>query len=74
MTMLYTIVPVEVIFDESDAEGAVNKPSEEVIEIDGAMLMIEPDGIGRGRIKRIISTAPEHFLDPRWQPGMTVHW
>ncbi|HEX2953608.1 MAG TPA: YlzJ-like family protein [Bacillota bacterium] len=74
--MLYTIVPTEVIFaeGESEVEGSQNNASEQLVEIEGATLLVEPDGTGRGRIKRIISTDPNHYLDPRWQPGMKIRW
>lgn len=76
MTMLYTIVPIEVIFGGGDAENeeTAQHLSEQTVQIGGATLLVEPDGMGRGKVKRILSTDPNHYLDPRWQPGMTVRW
>lgn len=76
MTMLYTIVPIETIFseNESETEGLSNHVSEQTVQIGGATLLVEPDGMGRGKVKRVLSTDPNHFLDPRWQPGQTIHW
>jgi hypothetical protein len=76
MTVLYTVVPMEVIFSEDNQEGEGSLPNlaEQTVQIGGATLLVEPDGMGRGKVKRILSTDPNHYLDPRWQPGMTVRW
>lgn len=75
MTMFYTIVPMEVIFGE-DAVGGVEESTigEQTVQIGDATLLVEPDGMGRGKVKRVLSTDPNHYLDPRWQPGMAIRW
>ncbi|MCL6614161.1 MAG: YlzJ-like family protein [Firmicutes bacterium] len=65
--LLYTIVPLEVVMAEDEAE----KPpvEEEVVLPEGIRLVIRPDGMGGGIVTRLLSTDPRHFLDPRWSPG-----
>lgn len=73
MSILYTIVPPEIIFGE-DEDGEERSGRETAVEVGGVTLLVEPDGFGRGTVKRVISTDPDDYLDQRWQPGMTVRW
>lgn len=72
MNLLYTIVPPEAIFGPDEAsEGEVATVE---LMIDGVSVMVEPLGPGRGKVQRLLSTDPRHYLDQRWQPGETIYW
>jgi len=38
----------------------------------GVPVLVTPAGGGWARIERLLSTDPDHFLDPRFQPGALV--
>lgn len=68
--MLYTIVPIETIFEEEDSAGTgVFSPTPIMIRRDGIDLLVEQMPGGEYRIQRLISTNPRDFLNPKWQPG-----
>lgn len=64
--ILYTVMPLEAIFQEDEGGGYQD------LIIEGVQLEVEQTTPGRGRITRIISTNPQDYLDPRWQPGTEV--
>lgn len=64
--ILYTVMPLEAIFQEDEGGGYQD------LIIGGVQLEVEQTAPGRGRITRIISTNPQDYLDPRWQPGTEV--
>ncbi|TCL61545.1 YlzJ-like protein [Hydrogenispora ethanolica] len=65
--LLYTVIPPELIFEDDSGE---NSPCEPVEVKKGAVsLMVQPLSAGQGRITRVISTDPQDFLNPEWQPG-----
>lgn len=65
--LLYTIVPNESIFDsEIDYNGG---QQEMEIALGQASLLVQSLPGGRYKINRIISTDPQDFLKPEWQPG-----
>ena len=72
--LLYTIVPAEAIFSEDNPDEGLVSNDTMVIEMEGAQLLIQQSGFGHGKVQRIISTDPQHYLDPRWQPGSTIQW
>lgn len=65
--ILYTIASPEEVFDDGDR-------SPELVEVvvNGVSALAQPVGDGTGRIERVISTDPDHFLDPQLQPGELV--
>lgn len=65
--VLYTIVPPEELFDEEDEPVASVKAM-----VNGTPVLVTPIGEGKGRIERLLSTDPNHFLDPTYQPGNVV--
>lgn len=74
MNLLYTIVPPEAIFGmDGGVEGDVGG-EELAVEVQGIPMLVEPAGMGCGKVRRILSTNPQDFLDPRWQPGVMVYW
>jgi hypothetical protein len=72
--LLYTIVPVEAIFSDDDPDEGLISNDTMVVEIDGTRLLVQQSGFGHGKVERIISTDPQHYLDPRWQPGSVIRW
>ncbi len=70
LAVLYTIVPMEVIYGEDEEEET--EAPEHLVEVDGVPLLVRPDGRGGSVVSRLLSTDPRHFLDPRWQPGARV--
>ena len=69
--MLYTIVPVEAIFDEEESTGTgvFNPTTPIMIRRNGIDLLVEQLPGGEYRIQQLISTDPRDFLNPKWQPG-----
>lgn len=76
--MLYTIIPVEYIFEPEEADedepGKKDKDDDEEIKREGISLMVQHLSPGQAKITRIISTNPNDYLRPEWQPGsmMTI--
>lgn len=66
--LLYTIVPPEMIFDESQEE----LPQEIEIKDGSVSLLCQTFPGGEMRISRIISSNPQDYLKPGWQPGSIV--
>lgn len=63
---LYTIVPAEAIFDEDEITPAVPVYS------NGRTVTVRQQSGGVGVVDQLLSTDPNDFLDPRWQPGTRV--
>jgi hypothetical protein len=66
--VLYTVMPMELVF-----------ASEEQVRLrlcrsSGRVLLVREEGSGWGRVEALLSTNPQDFLDPRWQPGTPVRW
>ncbi len=64
--ILYTVVPPELVWEEEAERRFVE------VRVGGVLLLAEPLDGTTGRIERILSTDPGHFLDPALQPGSTV--
>lgn len=65
--MLYSIVPNEDIWSEDSVDYNFHE-----VMIDGFMVQVEPiDGVS-GRVVRVISTDPQAYLNPTFQPGSLV--
>lgn len=65
--MLYSIVPDEEIWTEEASDSSFHE-----VEIDGCMMQVEPIDAARGRVVRILSTDPQAYLNPAFQPGSVV--
>lgn len=65
--ILYTVVPPEELFDDDDE---LTVPI--VAAVNGTPALVTPLGEGKARIERLLSTDPDHFLDPALQPGVIV--
>jgi len=64
--ILYTVVPPEEIWEEDGKRRLV------MASVKGCPVLVEALGEGRGRIERVLSTDPQHFIDPALQPGQAV--
>jgi hypothetical protein len=66
--LLYSIIPDEEIWAEGTACANFHE-----MEIDGCLMQVEPIDAARGRVVRILSTDPEAYLHPAFQPGSIVY-
>lgn len=71
MSLLYTIMPFEVIFGDEAAEQEA--AAEVELSIGEVRLLVQPLSGGRAVVNRIISTNPEDYLKPSWQPGSIIN-
>lgn len=74
---LYTIVPLEYIFDTDNDEKEPDEPGrkepEEVqIKQNGVTVLAQPLPGGQMKITRLVSTNPQHYLQSDWQPGTVI--
>jgi len=67
--MLYSIIPNEEIW----AEDVQSRTFCEMV-IGDCKMLVEQLQNGQGRIERILSTDPQHYLDPRYQPGQIIRF
>lgn len=65
--ILYTILSDAEIFEEPDDRNFVHAA------FHGIYLVVEPLEGGKGRIERVLSTDPGHYLRKDLQPGAIVH-
>lgn len=64
----YSIYPPEVILNEELDQKEVHRE----VEFEGKKMIVTIDAQGEQRITRLISTDPNDFLDPRWNPGNII--
>ncbi|MCS1351251.1 YlzJ-like family protein [Mechercharimyces sp. CAU 1602] len=64
----YTVLPHELIYLDPDQPQADTK---EVV-IDGVTVEVLMNTSGQAQIVRLLSSDPEHFLNPRLQPGSQI--
>ncbi len=70
--MLYTIIPEEYIFEENNALPETNQAEIEVRQ--GSLSLIcHHSSSGELIINRIISSNPQDYLNPDWQPGSVLN-
>lgn len=67
--IIYSIVPVEVIFQNVDIEDYQRAVT---VEYMGEMIEAVPAGNMSYTITRVISTSPKAYLRPELQPGKEV--
>ena len=63
--ILYSIIPAEVVFNDSNNENPVSKE----INYLGEKVIAMPFENNQYKIQRIISTSPQAYLNPKLQPG-----
>ncbi len=66
--LLWTVAPIELVLDGMETDLPV--PVE--VTVGGRLLQVVPGMDGTGTIQRLLSSNPYDYLDPRWQPGVTV--
>ncbi len=66
--MLHSIVPVEEIWAETDLPAAELRE----VMVHGCMMQVEPIDSSSGKVVRILSTDPQDYLKPEFQPGRIV--
>jgi len=71
--MLYTIIPSEAIFDSEPETGLTENSSEVEIKQGSVSLLTQALPGGQYKINRIISTDPQDYLKPEWQPGSIMN-
>lgn len=64
--ILYTVVPPELLWEEEAERRFVE------VRVGGVLVLAEPQGGSTGRVERVLSTDPGHFLNPSLQPGSIV--
>lgn len=67
----YTIIPLEYVFEdnEDNVDQLTEKTTEFEIKKGSASLLVSSTTGGQAKISRIISTDPQDYLNPDWQPG-----
>jgi len=68
---LYTIIPLEYIFgeDEDCNEPSREKSKEVEVKKGQASILCQLSSSGEMKINRVISSNPQDYLNPEWQPG-----
>lgn len=66
----YTPLSLETVFDGWDKPRSA--PTEVVVE--GVTMLVEPVNEKEAKIVRIISSNPQDFLNPSFQPGKTISY
>lgn len=64
--IFYTVLPVEDVFEDEEERQFVSA------SIGGCPVLVESLGEGRGRVERVLSTDPSHYMTPGVQPGSIV--
>lgn len=69
--VLYTIISPEVIFDGATIPEFLNSNESQTFEIDMDRRRIITQMLPNGQMKvdRLISSDPQDYLNPNWQPG-----
>lgn len=62
--VLWTIIPHEVVFSSEEWI-----PQYREVELDGRIVLTEKVGFDQSRIVKVVSTCPDDFLRPEFQPG-----
>ncbi len=65
MSIIYTILPIELVLEGIDKEG----PPYQEMEVGGVKLLVEQLSMGNCRVVRLISTNPMDYLRSEYQPG-----
>lgn len=64
--MLYSIIPAEIVFDETDDEAP---NTYQQITFDNRQFIVEPMEDNCVRIVQLISSDPTDFMNTSYQPG-----
>lgn len=67
--ILYTPLPMELVLEGIDKERCLAE-----IEIHGVKVLVEDSPAGQKVINKVLSTDPNVFLNPLFQPGNIVDY
>lgn len=67
--ILYSIIPVEVVFDSKQNCEEYNFME---IEYEGEKVVVSPLSNSQYRVDRLISTSPKAYLNPKLMPGQII--
>ncbi|MHB9145953.1 MAG: YlzJ-like family protein [Symbiobacteriia bacterium] len=68
--ILWTPLPLELV--TAGLEPAMPAPAE--VRVRGRLVQVAPIGPGAGTVVRLISSDPQDYLDPQFQPGANITW
>lgn len=62
----YSVIPPEMAL-LTDSHSSIRE-----VTVDGVLMQVEMIHPMEGRIQRLLSPEPHHYLDPRFQPGQRI--
>lgn len=68
--MLYTVVPIEDVLEGWEQDPPITVE----IMVEGVLLQVEPLSHFSGRVERVVSSDPQAYLKPKYQPGSILRW
>lgn len=68
-SILWTAMPVDLVIDGLEPQA----PATTEMVVEGRLLQVLPGQGGTGTVQRLLSTDPQDYLDPRWQPGTVIN-
>lgn len=68
MSIIHTPLPIEMVLEGIEKEG----PQYQELEIGGTKLLVEPQGMDKCRVVRLLSTNPRDYLRKEFQPGAEI--
>lgn len=68
--IIWTPLPMQLVTE--GMEPALPQTME--VQVQGRLVEVVPDGAGGGQVVRLISSDPQDYLNPAFQPGATVRW
>lgn len=68
--ILWTILPLEMVFAEANSQP----PTFDEIEYAGRTVMVEKIGADNMKVVRVITTDPQDYLRPEFQPGTVLKY
>ena len=69
MTLLWSIVPTELVF----ANFSEPLPTWVEVQQEGVTMLVTLGTNGMAKVERLISPNPQDYLRPEWQPGTLIH-
>lgn len=71
--LIWSVMPSQIIWEAAEGSETIKALKLTVSEIAGVKVLVEPLNQGKGRIRQVLSTAPEHFLRGELAPGTIVN-
>ncbi len=70
MSLLYTVLPLELVLQESTKDVVENYE----LSMSGGSIIVEPLSMDKAKIIRVISSDPQVYLQPQLQPGSIIEF